>query len=77
MTMDLDKLIGSVGRPLFLIALVLLGIAGAERIANVAGYTITRNALTAGRLLEISAVLATFVIAILLRQIRDELRSRG
>lgn len=74
--MDLDKLIGAAGRPLFILALALLAFAGAERVANVAGYTITRSAFTAGRLLEISALLATFVIAILLRQIRDEARSR-
>ena len=74
--MDIDKLISAVGRPLFIIALALLVFAGAERIANVTGYTITRGALSAGRLLEISALLATFVIAILLRQIRDEARAR-
>ncbi|MEX2207487.1 MAG: hypothetical protein WEF50_14760 [Myxococcota bacterium] len=74
--MDLDKLISAAGRPLFILALVLLGLAGAERLANVAGYTITRSSFTAGRLLEISALLATFVIAILLRQIRDEARAR-
>ncbi len=74
--MDLDKLIGAVGRPLFILALALLAFAGAERLANVAGYTITRSTFTAGRLLEISALLATFVIAILLRQIRDEARAR-
>ena len=74
--MDVDKLTNAVGRPLFLLALALLALAGAERIANLAGYTITRDSLTAGRLLEISALLATFVIAILLRQIRDEARAR-
>jgi hypothetical protein len=74
--MNLDKLIGAAGRPLFILALALLALAGAERVANVAGYTITRNSFTAGRLLEISALLATFVIAILLRQIRDDARAR-
>jgi hypothetical protein len=74
--MDLDKLIGALGRPLFTLALALLALAGAERLANIAGYTITRSTFTAGRLLEISALLATFVIAILLRQIRDEARAR-
>jgi len=74
--MNIDKLIAVAGRPLFILALALLGVAGAERIANVAGYTITRSSFTAGRLLEISALLATFVIAILLRQIRDEARAR-
>ena len=74
--MNIDKLIAAAGRPLFILALALLAVAGAERIANVAGYTITRSSFTAGRLLEISALLATFVIAILLRQIRDEARAR-
>ena len=74
--MNLDKLIAAVGRPLFIIALMLLALAGVERAANVVGYTVTRSTFTAGRLLEISALLATFVIAILLRQIRDEARAR-
>ena len=76
--MNIDKLIAAAGRPLFVIALILLALAGVERVANVGGYTVTRSSFTAGRLLEISALLATFVIAILLRQIRDEARaSRG
>ncbi len=74
--MDIDKLIAAAGRPLFIIALLLLAIGGLERLANVVGYTVTSNTFTAGRLLEISALLATFVIAILLRQIRDEARAR-
>jgi hypothetical protein len=73
---NLDKLISATGRPLFTIALALLVLSGAERIANVAGYTLTRSTFSAGRLLEISALLATFVIAILVRQIRDEARAR-
>ncbi len=74
--MNLDNLISAAGRPLFVLALALLALAGAERLANAVGYTVTRGTFSAGRLLEISALLATFVIAILLRQIRDELRTR-
>ena len=74
--MDLDKIISAAGRPLFFFALALLGLAGTERVANLVGYTVTRSTFSAGRLLEISALLATFVIAILLRQIRDEARAR-
>ena len=61
---------------LFSLIVALLVLAGLERVVNVGGYTITRSTFTAGRLLEISALLATFVIAILLRQIRDEARAR-
>ncbi len=74
--MNIDKLISAAGRPLFILALALLALGGVERLANAAGYTITGGSFTGGRLLEISALLATFVIAILLRQIRDEARAR-
>ena len=73
--MNLDKILSAAGRPLFVLAMALLALAASERIVNVFGYTISRGTFTAGRLLEIGAILLTFVIAILSRQIRDELRT--
>ena len=40
------------------------------------GFTVVLGAYTAGRMLEFSALLVTFVIALLLRQIREELKNK-
>ena len=70
-----EKLISLFSRVLFLGAFVLMGLAVAERFANAAGYTILRQtSYTAGRLLEFAAIFLIFVVAILLREIREELK---
>ena len=58
-------------RLLFFLALGLLGVAIIEILLSFLDYTILRGAYTAGRLIELSAALLIFVIAVLLRQIRD------
>jgi hypothetical protein len=63
-----------VARGFFFGAVVLLALAGMEWIANVFGLEILKPFYTAGRLLEFAAILLVFVIAILLRQVREELR---
>lgn len=72
--MDIAKLNSLVSRLFFAAALVLLGVAALEKAANLAGYTIIGGAYKAGRLFELSTLLVIFVIALLLRQIREELR---
>ena len=52
----------------------MLALALFERIANEPGYTILPH--RGARLLEFAVVLLTFVIAVELRQIREELRRR-
>jgi hypothetical protein len=54
-------------------AKVLLGLALIERIANAFGYTILR-AYRGGRFLEIAVVLLVFVIAIQVREMKEELK---
>jgi len=71
--MSLEKLISMTSRLFFLGAFVLLGIAVIERIANATGYTIL-PLYRGGRLLEFAVVLLVFVIAIQLREIREELK---
>jgi hypothetical protein len=71
--MSLEKLVSLVSRLFFLGAFVLLGLALIERIANASGYTILR-AYSGGRLLEIAVVLLVFVIAVQLREMREELK---
>ena len=71
--MSLEKLVSLASRLFFLGAFVLLGLAVIERIANASGYTILR-AYSGGRLLEIAVVLLVFVIAVQLREMREELK---
>ena len=67
--------LNSIGSRLFFAAaLVLFALAVLERVAQVMGLSILRGSYTAGRMLEFSALLVTFVIALLLRQIREELK---
>ena len=73
----MDNLASLVSRVIFSLAFVVVGLAILERIAFVFGYTLLRGAITGGRLLEIAGILMIFVIAVLLRQIRDQLRSQS
>jgi len=76
--MTLEKIISVVSRLFFLGAFVLLGLEIIERISNGAGYTIVLlGRFAPGRLLEIAGILLVFVIAIQLREIRQELKKRS
>ncbi len=57
-------------RLLFFAALIMLGIASVEIVLNFFGFTFLRG-ISAGRLVELAAAFMVFVIAVLLRQIRD------
>ncbi len=71
----MEKIMSIATRTLFGIAFGVLVIAVFEGLANALGYTIMRGTYTAGRLLELAAAVAIFVVALLLRQIRDQLRA--
>jgi len=71
--MNLDQLNSIAARLFFVVAFLLLCVAVLERINNFLGYTFLWG-YTPGRLLEFAAVLVIFIIAILLRQVRDQLR---
>ena len=75
--MGVDQLSSLACRVLFIGAFGLLGLALLERVAFTFGYTVLRGAFTGGRLLEIAGIALVFVIALLLRQIRDDLRSNS
>ena len=64
-------------RTFFVAAFLLLGLGVAERVAVAFGYTILRGASTGGRLLEIAAILLVVVISLLLREIREQLKTGG
>jgi hypothetical protein len=73
--MSLVKLISMASRLFFLAAFVLLGLALIERVANATGYTIL-HLYQGSRLLEFAVVLLVFVIAMQLREMKEELKSR-
>jgi hypothetical protein len=75
--MNIDNLYKIFSRFLFFLALAMLAIGFVEIAANLLGYTVLSRAYTGGRLVELSAALLVFVVAILLRQIRDALANRG
>ena len=74
--MDIDKMTSLASRVFFVIALLALALGFLEKIANMAGYTITQN-YTPGRLLEISVAFALFILVFLVRQIRQDVRARN
>jgi hypothetical protein len=72
--MNVDWLSSIVSRALFAGAFLLFALAVLERISYEFGYTILRGSFTGGRLLEIAALILIFVIALLLRQIREAVK---
>ena len=62
-------------RTLFIIASVAIAVAFLEWIGDFVGFSLIGEMYTAGRLVELAAALLVFVVAVLLRQIRDELRT--
>ena len=74
--MNLDKVNSLASRVFFVTSFALLTIAVLERFAVVVGYTLTQPFYSAGRLLEFAAIFVLFVVALVLRQIREELKRR-
>ena len=69
--MNMTMIFHLFARLFFFLALGMLGVAIIEILLNFFDYTILRGVYSAGRLIELSAALLVFVIAVLLRQIRD------
>ena len=61
-------------RIFFIISLFLLFIALWDKFIRLFGWTMTWLPYEPGRLFELSAMLMTFVIALLLREIREQLK---
>jgi len=70
----METFLSWISRLFFVGAFVLVGLAILERGANVVGYTFSPT-YQSGRLLEFAAVMLVFVIAIKLREIRDQLKT--
>lgn len=69
----IDKLTSYLCRVFFIAAVVILFIAVFDKFINLFGWKLTLGYMPA-RLLEFAVMLMTFVIALLLRQIRELLR---
>ena len=72
--MNYDKCTSVLSRIFVFAAFALIAVAVIEKIANLSGYTVLHEAYTPGRLIELAAALTVIVTALLLRQIREELR---
>jgi len=70
----LDKVTSLFQRLFFVVASVLVILAGLDWIIGLFGWTFDWLPYQPGRLFEFAAILVIFVIATLLRQIRDALR---
>ncbi len=69
-----DKLSSVISRFFFFAAFLLLTAAVLDRFLNLFGYTILQGAYTPGRMLQFAGILLVFVIALLLREIREQLK---
>ena len=67
----IDKLSHYSCRIIFGISIALLAVAVLEEVLGFLGWTLSFVGYEPGRLLEISATLMIFVIALLLRQVRE------
>ncbi len=73
--MTLDKFFSVISRIFFIGAFALLCVIIVEKIANFRGYTLLFG-YSGERVLDLAQVLVIFVIAILLRQIREALLAK-
>lgn len=71
----MEKLVSLASRLFFFGACALFALAVIERLANAVGYTVLQQ-YRGGRLLELAVVLLVFVIAVQLREVREELKKR-
>ena len=75
--MNYDNVMSLILRALVLGASVLIALGIIEYAAGLLGHSVINEAHTPGRLIEIGAALTVIVIAMLLRQIRDQLRKNN
>ena len=71
---QLESKTSFLSRLFFFVAFLLLVIAVFDRFLNLFGYTILEGAYSPGRMLQFAGIMLVFVIALLLREIREELR---
>jgi TRAP-type mannitol/chloroaromatic compound transport system permease small subunit len=70
-----EKIISLFCRVFFFVSFVFLALSIMESVARRMGYTILRHTFEPARLLEYAVILLVFVMAMLLRQIRNGTRT--
>jgi hypothetical protein len=70
--MNYDKVASVVSRVVILGAVALIVLGFIESVANIFGYTVIHEAHKPSTLIELGTALIVIVIALLLRQIRDQ-----
>jgi hypothetical protein len=70
--MNYDKVVSLVSRVVVLGAVALIVLGFIEGVANIFGYTVIHEAHKPSMLIELGTALTVIVIALLLRQIRDQ-----
>lgn len=70
--MNIQTTLNYLSQILFFGATAGILLAFAELLAGAAGFSLIANTYPAGRLIELSAALLVFVIAVTLREIRDK-----
>ena len=73
--MDSERLSSLVSRTFVIVASALLAVAVLEKLCNLAGYTFLKFGVAPSQLLEYAVVLLIFVLALVLRQVRDRLHA--
>lgn len=74
--MNLNKVNSVICRVFFFAAFLLVALALVDRFLNFFGYTILSAGYSSGRVLEFAGMMLIVVIALILRQIREELKAR-
>ena len=74
--MNIDSILGHVANAILLVAAIAVPFAFFELAAQFLGRSLTNGVYTPGRIIELTAMLLIFAIAIWLRQIHIALRSR-
>ena len=75
--MNPNKWNSAICRVFFFAAFILLTTAIVDRFLNFFGYTILSPGYTSGRVLEFAGLMLIVVIALLLRQIREGMKTRA
>ena len=75
--LNIQILLHNIGRIVFVGGSATMALAFIEGIAQLFDVSLIGSMYPSGRLVELAAGLLVFVIAVLLREIRDELRTNG
>lgn len=73
----MERLATLASRLFMIAAFAVAALAVGEGIARIFGQSLVGGGYSGGRLLEFSAILMVFAIALILRSIRNEVRRRG